>query len=100
MKKRLKLPRNPADPTPEERAKHDMCHLPFRAWCPICVEARATEDPHYRSTAEEMAQGNSEICKDYCKIDENPKDKKDKQRCIVLIYKWNKFCARVLACPA
>ena len=47
----VKLQRNPADPTPEGRAKHDMCHLPFRAWCPICVEARATEDPHYRSTA-------------------------------------------------
>ena len=58
----VKLPRNPADPTPEERSKHDMCHLPFRAWCPICVEARATEDPHQRNTTKEMSQGNPQIC--------------------------------------
>ena len=25
----------------------------FRPWCPVCVEARATEDPHYRETVEE-----------------------------------------------
>ena len=42
----VKLPRNPADPTPEERATHDMCHLPFMALCPTCVDARATEGLH------------------------------------------------------
>ena len=36
----IRVTRNPADPTPEERAKHDLTHLPARPWCPVCVEAR------------------------------------------------------------
>ena len=28
----MKIARNPADPTLEERAKHDATHVPFRAW--------------------------------------------------------------------
>ena len=53
----VKIVRNPADPTPEEKARHDATHLPYRPRCPICVEARATEDPHYKRTAEERHQG-------------------------------------------
>ena len=53
----VRMTRNPADPTAEERARHDATHLPFRAWCPVCVAARATEDPHYRATADEKAEG-------------------------------------------
>ena len=53
----VKIVRNPADPTPEEKARHDATHLPYRPRCPICVEARATEDPHYKRTAEEHHQG-------------------------------------------
>ena len=53
----FKVTRNPADPTPEERERHDATHLPYRPWCPICVEARATEDPHYKLIAEEREQG-------------------------------------------
>ena len=30
----VRLARNPADPTAEERARHDATHLPFRSWCP------------------------------------------------------------------
>ena len=61
----VRLTRNPADPTPEERSRHDATHLPFRPWCPVCVEARATEDPHYERTAEERSEGNPQICADY-----------------------------------
>ena len=52
----IRVTRNPADPTPEERAKHDFTHLPARPWCPVCVEARATEDPHYKQMSEEKKQ--------------------------------------------
>ena len=31
------LVRDPADPTPAERALHDCTHIPFRGWCPVCV---------------------------------------------------------------
>ena len=33
----IRLPRNPADPLPEEREKHWKTHLPYRSWCPVCV---------------------------------------------------------------
>ena len=84
----MKLARNPADPTSEERERHDATHLPFRQWCPICVEARATEDPHYIQTVEERAQGLPRVCVDYCEIGENPSDETDKQYMIVGRDKW------------
>ena len=85
----VRLARNPADPTAEERARHDATHLPFRSWCPICVEARATEDPHYRQTTEERAKGLPRVCVDYCEIGENPDDEDDKQVMIVGRDKWS-----------
>ena len=74
-----RVTRNPADPTPEERSRHDLTHLPYRPWCPICVEARAVEDPHYRLTEEERSQGYMQICADYCEIGEDENDKDDKR---------------------
>ena len=41
----VKIASNPAECTPKERARQDATHLSYRAWCPVCVEARATEDP-------------------------------------------------------
>ena len=60
-----RLTRNPADPTREERSRHDATHLRYRPWCPVCVAARATKDPHYERTAEERSEGNPQICADY-----------------------------------
>ena len=62
----VRMIRNPADPTADERARHDATHLPFRAWCPVCVAARAIEDPHYRATVGEKAEGKPQVCADYC----------------------------------
>ena len=45
----VRVTRNPADPTSEERAKHDTTHLPFRPWCPICV-AMVVEDVDNKQT--------------------------------------------------
>ena len=39
----INRPRNPSEPTPEEKEKH---YLPYRSWCPECVKARGREDPH------------------------------------------------------
>ena len=79
----IRITRNPADPTPEERIRHDLIHLPYKPWCPICVEARATEDPHSKRTAEERSQGLPQGGADYCKIGEDEKDEKDNQTCLV-----------------
>ena len=75
--------RNPADPMSEETARHDATHLPFRPWCPVCVEARAMEDPNYRTIAEEQAEGKAQICADYCEIGDDLEDKTDKQEVVV-----------------
>ena len=63
---RIRQPRNPKDPLPEERDQHWKTHLPYRAWCPVCVKARGREDPH---TAQEgRDDGIEEIAMDYCDI--------------------------------
>ena len=38
----------PAKPTTAEYQAHQLTHLPFAAWCPFCVSARANENPHKR----------------------------------------------------
>ena len=93
----VRLTRNPADPTPEERSRHDATHLPFRPWCPVCVEARATEDPHYERTVEERSEGNPQICADYCEIGEDESDETDKQTCLVARDKWSKAMFAMVA---
>ena len=41
----------PAQPTAQERAEHELTHLPFRSWCPTCVanKGRANNHPRQRS---------------------------------------------------
>ena len=46
---KFKMARNPGNPTREEVERHNMTHLPFRAWCPVCVEAKGKEDSHYKA---------------------------------------------------
>ena len=38
----------PCMPTQSEIHLHDLSHLPYRNWCPICVRSKAKEDPHRR----------------------------------------------------
>lgn len=40
--------RDPAEPSREERARHELTHVPFRPWCRHCVEGKAADDPHFR----------------------------------------------------
>ena len=32
---------NPREPTQQERAEHELTHMPFRSWCRHCVRGRA-----------------------------------------------------------
>ena len=36
----------PKEPTKEERELHNLTHMPYRNWCPICVRAKARTDHH------------------------------------------------------
>ena len=64
----IKRPRNPSDPTPQEREEHYATHRPFRSWRPVCVKARGKEDPHYKKTKEDKEGGLPRVCFDYATI--------------------------------
>ena len=36
----------PMRPPEAEQAAHELTHLPFQAWCELCVQARAKDTPH------------------------------------------------------
>ena len=36
----------PEGPTESEKREHEVTHMPFRSWCPACVQARAADWPH------------------------------------------------------
>ena len=33
--------RDPGQPSPAERAEHDLTHIPYRPWCKHCVRGKA-----------------------------------------------------------
>ena len=37
--------RNPGSPTQEELDRHYVTHMPFRSWCPVCVQGKARGKP-------------------------------------------------------
>ena len=41
-------PRQPQAPSPAEKARHELLHMPFAAWCPDCVLGRGRDAPHQR----------------------------------------------------
>ena len=41
---------SPAQPTPDEVAKHWLTHLPYRSWCRWCVAAKRQNTPHLRQS--------------------------------------------------
>ena len=36
--------RQPQQPTPQQIAEHNLTHLPYRNWCPICVQGKGRQD--------------------------------------------------------
>ena len=40
--------RDPAEPSRDERARHELTHVPFRPWCRHCVSGKAADNPHQR----------------------------------------------------
>ena len=56
--------RDPKLPSREEIEKHNLTHLPFRDWCPICVKAKGREMDHKRDNGKERKL--PEYSWDYC----------------------------------
>lgn len=56
--------RDPGAPTEVEVEQHNVTHLPFRAWCPACVEGKARDKPH-RKLDDSENKGLPEVVFDY-----------------------------------
>ena len=44
----IKIAKDPGDPTLEDVEAHNATHLPYRAWCPVCVKAAGREGSHWK----------------------------------------------------
>ena len=49
----FKAIKDPGCPTQQEIDHHNIMHLPPRSWCPVCIEARGKEDPHFTKKEKE-----------------------------------------------
>ena len=61
MVKKLADPRKPTD---AEVVEHELTHIPYRNWCPVCVRCKGKDLDHRKSVEEE--RGVSEYAFDYC----------------------------------
>ena len=43
------MAKSPYSPTHDEKEKHNATHLPYRSWCPVCVQAKGKEDDHKKA---------------------------------------------------
>ena len=48
-----KCRRSLQEPTADEILAHDATHVPFRSWCPHCVQAAGKATPHNRAVRDE-----------------------------------------------
>ena len=67
------VPRVPAKvytPTPEEYNKHCATHLPYRNWCPICVQAKKRNPAHKHKSTNESKNYIPVISMDYMYMNE------------------------------
>ena len=37
---------SPSEPSEQERELHNLTHLPYRSWCPVCVQSKGRHSPH------------------------------------------------------
>ena len=55
---------DPKLPSQKDVEEHNLTHLPYRNWCPICVRSKGKEMGHKSATDKERTI--SEYCLDYC----------------------------------
>ena len=64
--------KTPSTPSAADVAEHNLTHAHFRSWCPTCVAAKGTSDPHFRQPAQDD-RAMSTVCADYCFMCRDPK---------------------------
>ena len=46
----------PTEPTEQQRLLHGLVHLPYQAWCDLCVQAKGRDDVNLRGHAEHVGR--------------------------------------------
>ena len=62
-------PPAPSAPSKEEWIKHQVTHVPFKAWCSICVKNAAANNPHKLT---HHFRGVAMFCMDYMYMTKKP----------------------------
>ena len=50
---RAKGMKAPQQPTRQERLEHELTHLPYRSWCPICVKSKGRTNNHPKQASKQ-----------------------------------------------
>ena len=64
-----KEPTIPPSPTAAEWIEHQITHMPYKPWCPICVKNAATNNPHRMA---HHSRGVAMFCMDYMFMIQKP----------------------------
>ena len=79
----------PGMPTAAERARHEVDHCPYQAWCRSCVAGRGKADAQFRRESEE--EGVAYVATDYAFMGEEVEDDRMSDRCLpILVHKFYK----------
>ena len=74
-------------PTPEERARHEIDHMPYAAWCRSCVAGKGKADPHFLKTSDDL--GVQGVACDYCFMGDAVESDKATDKCLpILVHKF------------
>ena len=79
----------PGMPTAAERARHEVDHCPYQAWCRSCVAGRGKADAHFCRESEE--EGVAYVVTDCAFMGEKVEDDRMSDRCLpILVHKFYK----------
>ena len=65
--------KNPFKPSAKDIAEHNLTHMNYRDWCPTCVAARGTSQPHF-SGVDRTDRDVPAVSSDYCFMCRDPKE--------------------------
>ena len=85
----VKVLRDPEQPSREELDQHNICHLPYRAWCRHCVAGRGKAAQHRQIQDHDKALVT--IATDYCFMGKKTDtDESDASTTAIILHKSDK----------
>ena len=71
--------RDPGQPSPAEKAEHDLTHIPYRSWCTHCVRGKAKGRQSRRIAGEAAHSSCPRVRFDYCSITERARGQEESE---------------------